>query len=121
MEADLVLRTIERLSDKKYLPIIGSIRGKYLVDTFNKFNVKVALEVGTLIGYSSILITKNLPEGGKLFTIESNPRIAGVAKENVGRANLSNRIEMLSGNVINLIPGISVELDMVFLDGAKDE
>jgi predicted O-methyltransferase YrrM len=66
MKRDVVLREIEELSKREYLPIIGPQKGKHLVGTVRRFNVKNALEVGTLIGYSAILIASSLPQGGRL-------------------------------------------------------
>jgi predicted O-methyltransferase YrrM len=121
MEGDAVLREIEALSRKTYLPIIGPIKGKYLVDAIKKFNVKRVLEVGTLIGYSAILMAKNLPEDGRVVTVEINPESARVAKENVSEAGLADRIEVHIGDALTLIPGLDGVFDMVFLDATKSE
>lgn len=121
MNADAVLKEIESLASKRFLPIIGRERGKYLVETVRKYQPVTVLEVGTLIGYSAILIVGNLPAGGKLFTIEINPESAKRAKGNIERAGVSDKVQQYAGNALNVIPRIKEELDMVFLDAAKDE
>ena len=121
MESDAILREIEALSKRTYLPIIGPVGGKYLVDTVRRFNVKNVLEVGTLIGYSAILIALNLPQEGRVVTIEMNPESARLAEENIQKAGFADRIEVHIGNALTVLPRIDDSFDMVFLDGNKDE
>lgn len=121
MEGDAVLREIEQLSKKTYVPIIGPVKGKYLVDTVIRFNVKNVLEIGTLIGYSAILIALNLPQEGRVVTIEANPKSARLAEQNIRRAGLADKIELHIGDALRVIPRINDSFDMVFLDATKDE
>ncbi len=114
VEADAVLREIEELSRSRFLPIIGPVKGKKLVETVKQFKVKRVLEVGTLIGYSAIMIAKNLPDDGKIFTIEINPRSARLAQENIKKAQLSSKIEVHNGDALSVIPELRGEFDMVF-------
>lgn len=121
MEGIAVLKQIERLSKRAYLPIIGPVEGKYLVDTVRRFNVKNVLEVGTLIGYSAILIALNLPQEGRVVTIEINPESGRLAEENIRKAGFVDKIEVHIGNAVTVIPRIKNSFDMVFLDATKDE
>jgi caffeoyl-CoA O-methyltransferase len=121
MESDIVLREIEDLSKRTYLPIIGPVGRKYLVDTVRRFNVKNVLEIGTLIGYSAILIALNLPQEGRVVTIEMNPESARLAEENIQKAGFADKIEIHIGNALTVIPRINDSFDMVFLDANKDE
>lgn len=121
MKGDALLREIEKLSRSMSLPIIGSIKGRYLVDTVRRFNVKNVLEIGTLIGYSAILIALNLPREGRLVTIEINPKSARLAEENIRRAGLADKIELHIGDALTVVPSIKDKFDMVFLDATKDE
>jgi predicted O-methyltransferase YrrM len=121
MEGNAVLREIERLSKREFLPIIGPVKGKYLVDTVRKFKVKNVLEVGTLIGYSAILMASNLPEEGRVITVEIKPESAERAKENILKAGLADKIEAHVGNALSVIPHLSGRFDMLFLDATKDE
>ena len=75
--AEIVLKEIEEKTRQRFLPIIGPVKGKYLVETVRKYRVEKVLEVGTLIGYSAVLIANNLPAGGHVYTIEINPQSAG--------------------------------------------
>lgn len=121
MEADAVLVEIEKLSQRRFLPIIGPTKGKYLIDAVMRFKARRVLEIETLVGYSAILIAKNLPADGKVLTIEINPRSAKLTRENIRRANLSDRVEVFIGDARAVIPKLEEEFDMVFLDGSKEE
>jgi predicted O-methyltransferase YrrM len=121
MEGDAVLREIEELSESVFLPIIGPVKGKRLVDTIRRFNVRNVLEVGTLIGYSAILMASNLPREGKVVTIEMNPKSAGLAKENISKAGLADKIGLYIGNALTVIARVNGRFDMVFPDATKDE
>jgi len=121
MKTDAVLRGIEELSRTEFLPIIGTVKGKYLVDTVRRFKIKSVLEVGTLVGYSAILIASNLPREGKVVTIEIKPQSAKLARENILKAGMAGKIEVHTGNALTVIPRIKSRFDMVFVDAAKDE
>lgn len=121
MKLDVVLREIEELSKREYLPIIGPQKGKHLVDTVRRFNVKNVLEVGTLVGYSAILIASNLPQEGRVVTVEMNPKSARLAQENIRRAGLADKIELHIGDALTVIPDMDGNFDMLFLDATKDE
>jgi predicted O-methyltransferase YrrM len=121
MEGDAVLREIEEVSKRTFLPIIGPVKGKHLVDTVRRFNVKNVLEVGTLIGYSAILIASNLPQEGRVVTVEMKAKSAKLAEENILKAGLADKIEVHIGNALTVIPRMNGRFDMVFLDATKDE
>jgi len=121
MKPRVVLREIEELSKREYLPIIGPEKGRHLVDTVRRFNVKSILEVGTLIGYSAILIASDLPQEGRVVTIERKPESARLAEENIRRAGLADKIELHVGDALRAIPRINGKFDMIFLDASKDE
>jgi len=79
------------------------------------------LEVGTLAGYSTICMARALPAGGKLISLEIDPRHAGIALENVGRAGLADKVEIRLGRALDLLPGLAGEgpFDLVFIDADK--
>ncbi|MDD5082608.1 MAG: class I SAM-dependent methyltransferase [Dehalococcoidales bacterium] len=121
VDADAVLKEIEELAETRFLPIIGPVKGEYLVDTVTRFRVCRVLEVGTLIGYSAILIAKNLPDGGKVSTIEVNPGSLATAEANIRKAGLAEKVTLYAGNAIEVIPKIPGRFDMALLDATKRE
>jgi predicted O-methyltransferase YrrM len=79
------------------------------------------LEVGTLGGYSTIWLARALPEGGRLISLEIDPRHAEVARGNVEAAGLADRVEVRLGPAIDLLPALETEkpFDLAFIDADK--
>ncbi len=84
---------------------------------------KKILEIGTLVGYSTIWMARALPDGGKLISLEFEPLHAKVARENIKRAGLSNVVDIRVGKAIDLLPQILADnegpFDMLFIDADK--
>lgn len=121
MNVDRILADIEEQSKYTFLPIIGPQKGKILVDAVKKHRPKRILEVGTLVGYSAILISQHLSESGKITTIEINPQIAKIAKENFKNAGVEKIIDLKIGDAIDIIPTLASPFNLLFLDAAKEE
>ena len=121
IEAPSILKDIERLAARQELPIIGPEKGKVLVDVLKRYRPKRILEIGTLVGYSSILMGQHLPEDGTITTIEIDRDMAALAREHFEEAGLSKRIAVQTGPALEVIPGLVGPFDMLFLDAAKDE
>ena len=66
------------------------------------------LEIGTFTGYSAICLAKGLRPGGKLITIESNDELTAFAGSYFEKAGLSSIIEQLTGNALDIIPGLEL-------------
>ena len=83
-----------------------------------------ALEIGALGGYSTIWIARALPADGLMVTLEADERHASVARENVARAGLSDRVEIRVGAALDSLPKIEAEglgpFDFVFIDADKE-
>jgi predicted O-methyltransferase YrrM len=86
-------------------------------------SAKNILEIGTLAGYSTIWLARALPTGGKLITLEADPKHADVALENISRAGLSDRVEVRRGLALDVLPMLAAEgrepFDLVFIDADK--
>ncbi len=82
------------------------------------------LEVGTLGGYSTIWLARALPADGRLVTLESVPRHAEVARENIARAGFADVVELRVGSASETLPQLVAEgygpFDLIFLDANKD-
>lgn len=81
------------------------------------------LEVGTLAGYSTIWLARALPDGGRLVTLEADPRHAEVAAANIARAGLSDRVDVRVGSALDTLPQVEADglgpFDLVFIDADK--
>lgn len=120
-KADEVLEEIERSAHGRYLPIIGPSRGRVLIEAVRRYRPRRILEVGTLVGYSTILMGKELGEGSEIVTLEYDRDEAEEARANIARAELPIEVEVLVGDALEIIPTLEGSFDMVFLDAAKHQ
>jgi predicted O-methyltransferase YrrM len=117
-----MLKLIEELADKKSLPIVGPEKGKILVNVIREVKPKRLLEIGTLIGYSTILMGKELDDSdANIITIEIDEGEAKIAEDNIKKARIKPKIEVIVGDALNVIPKLEGEFDFVFVDAAKRE
>jgi len=120
-KAEEVLRKIERRRGWRGFPIIGPEKGRVLVDLIRRDKPKHILEVGTLVGYSAIMMGKELESAAEIVTIEIDEDMAKIAKKNIALAELKAKVEVLVGDALKVIPMLDKEFDLVFLDASKDE
>jgi len=82
------------------------------------------LEIGTLGGYSTIWLARALPAGGRLITLEYEPKHAEVAGANFIRAGVAERIELRVGAALETLPQLADEkrgpFDFIFIDADKE-
>jgi caffeoyl-CoA O-methyltransferase len=120
-DADQVLREIERMTRRKFLPIVGPRKGRILAEVVREIKPKRVLEIGTLIGYSAVLIAKELEGKAHLITIEIDSDEAETARENIKKAKVRPTIDVIVGDAIDVIPTLTGKFDMVFVDADKTE
>jgi predicted O-methyltransferase YrrM len=120
-KADEVLREIERMAENESLPIIGPDKGRILAEALRKVKPKQVLEVGTLIGYSAILIGKELDEEATITTIEIHASEAKTAEENIKRGGIPPKVNVVVGDALKVIPRLKGRFDAVFIDADKTE
>jgi len=119
--ADAVMREIEEMGKKSFIPSIGQVKGKILAEVVRKLKPRKILEVGSLYGYSAILITKNSPANAEITTVEKNPEHARVTEQNVERAQLENQIKVIQGDAMQTLSKLPGPFDLVFLDAEKTQ
>jgi len=108
-------------SRKKFLPIIGPEKGQVLVDLVTRHQPSHVLEIGTLVGYSSILMGIHLPDSSRITSLEIDAERARKARENIKKAGMGEKIDVFVGNAIDVIDTLDGPYDMLFIDGAKDD
>jgi len=119
--ADAVMREIEEMGKKSFIPSIGPVKGKILAEVVRKLKPRKILEVGSLYGYSAILITKNSPANAEITTVEKNPEHARVTEQNVERAELESQIKVIKGDAMEILRKLPGPFDLVFLDAEKTQ
>ena len=103
---------------------VSPAHGKMLHLLARMAGARKALEIGALGGYSTIWIARALPAGGRLITLEADERHASVARANVARAGLADKVEVRVGAALDSLPAIEAEglapFDFVFIDADKE-
>jgi predicted O-methyltransferase YrrM len=125
MAPDAALETALAASAAADLPAINvsPAQGKLLHLLARAQGARNILEIGTLGGYSTIWLARALPAGGRLITLEANPKHAAVARANIARAGLTRVVELRLGLAIETLPQIAAErlgpFDLIFIDADK--
>jgi len=121
------MRAVVAEADAAGLPGIhvSAMLGKFLHVLALSCGAKRILEVGTLAGYSSIWMGRALPiDGGRLVTIEVNPKHAELSRRNIERAGLSGRVEVACGDARATLDAMlergEPAFDMTFIDADKE-
>ncbi len=114
-----------RASDAAGLPPIAVTpnQGKLLELIARVQGARTILELGTLGGYSTIWLARALPAGGRLVTLEAEPRYAELARENIARAGFGEIVELRVGPALATLPELVAEgsgpFDLIFIDADK--
>ncbi len=119
--AETVLREIEAIGERSFIPSIGPVKGKILAEIVRKIRPKRILEVGALYGYSALLMAKNSPPKAEIISVEKNPEHVRMAIENIKRANMEGRIRVIEGDGVTELKRLTGSFDLVFLDAEKTE
>lgn len=102
---------------------VSPTQGKLLYLLARLARARRILEIGTLGGYSTIWLARALSAGGRLLSLEADPHHAEVARENVRRAGLADKVEIRLGRALETLPGVAEEggapFDFVFIDADK--
>ena len=120
-KAHQVLAEIEEAAKHNFLPIVGPVKGKILAETIKAAHPRKILEVGTLIGYSAILMGKELNENAEIITIEIHPEEVKIARANIDSAEIAPKVTFKVGDAKKIIPTLKGCYDAVFIDAAKNE
>ncbi len=125
---DAHLEGLLREAVRRGLPdiAVGAEVGRLLMILTALTRGRLAIEIGTLGGYSAIWIARGLARGGRLITIERDPGHADFAAEQFERAGVADRVELRRGEALTLLPALAREIepgsvDVVFVDAEKTE
>lgn len=100
---------------------VGPSEGRLLYLLMKLVGATKIVEVGTLVGYSAIQMARAVPAGGKLWSIEFDPKHAEIARTNIAAAGLSDRVEVVVGAGVDVLPTLVDKgpFDAVFIDADK--
>lgn len=116
-----VIEQIEREASDAYVPIIRKETQSFLkVLLMIKQPLRV-LEIGTAVGFSAILMSEYMPEGGRITTIEKYEKRIPVARENFRRAGKEEQITLIEGDALEVMRTLPGPFDFIFMDAAKGQ
>ena len=125
VQSDPALDAALKASAEAGLPAIqvSPTQGKLLQTLARAAGAHSILEIGTLGAYSTIWLARALPAGGRLITLEANPKHAEVARSNLVRAGLAEVVELRLGPALDSLPRLAAEgrtpFDLIFIDADK--
>ncbi len=101
---------------------VAPSEGKLLELLLRLAQARTVVELGTLAGYSTLRLARALPAGGKVYSLESDPRHAAIARDNVAAAGLSAKVEVLEGKALDVLPSLEAKgpFCAVFIDADKE-
>ncbi len=99
--------------------VSGHLQGRFLSLLSRLVKPNYILEIGTFTGYSALCLAEGLQQHGKLITIDSNKETNVLANSFFASSNYANQIELIEGKALEIIPNLTIEFDLVFIDADK--
>lgn len=113
---------MEKYAHENYVSIVPPEVAQFLTFLIHISNAKRVLEIGTAIAYSTIWLAWAVaPRNGHVTTIEINDRRAMTAAQNIKTAGLEDRITLLKGHAVDIVPKLEEQFDFIFIDAAKGQ
>lgn len=101
---------------------VAPVNGKFLHLLTRISGARRVLEIGTLGAYSTIWMARALPDDGRVVTIEAEPATAAIARANLDRAGVGEKVQVLVGRAADVLPTLEPQhpFDLVFIDADKE-
>ena len=116
-----MLALMDRATSLWSIPVVGRAKGRLIRRLIDRHRPTRALEVGSLLGYSAILIAGSMPPRGRLTCLEANEFLAWLVKANVDTAGLARRVRVVASEALRAIPLLPGRFDFVLLDADKND
>ena len=113
------LNQIKQKALEEHIPIIMDDTLQVIEQKMQQNKPEKILEIGTAVGYSAICFTEFLAETGKIDTIERDEERIQEAKKNIKNMELEDKINIYSGDAVEILPTLTGKYDMIFIDAAK--
>ena len=113
------LEKIKQKALERHIPIIMDDTLEVVNKILEEEKPKRILEIGTAVGYSAMCFSKFLAENGLIDTIERDKQMIKEAKENIKLVGVEEKINILEGDAVEILPILDNQYDIVFIDAAK--
>lgn len=110
---------LEEYAKKNHIPIVHPEVAQFLRVMIKIKNAKKILEIGTAIGYSSLVMAESMLNKGIIVTIERREDMIKLAKKFIDKSKYNNIIHIIKGEAEEILPKINEKFDFIFLDAAK--
>lgn len=114
-----MLDEIRKYARESWIPVILDDSLEYITELLAGRKLDNILEIGTAIGYSSICFSKFLSENGEIDTIDIDKQRILIARANIEMEELSDRINVIEGDALKILPKLDKKYDFIFIDGPK--
>ncbi len=116
-----LLLELEKYAKENSVPIAEPETARLISVITKLIRPKKILEIGCAIGYSSIIMSEGLTEGGEIITLEYDKKTAEIARDNINRAGLCDTINVVEADAKDYLSYLDCDesFDIVFLDGPK--
>ena len=116
-----VIEAIEQEALRDRVPIIRKEMQSFLKVLLMIKRPMRILEVGAAVGFSSILMSEYMPEGGHITTIENYDKRIPIARANFKRAGKEEQIDLIEGDALEVMHGLEGPYDLIFVDAANGQ
>ena len=113
------LEIIKKKALEEHIPIIMDDTLEVIEEKLKDIEVKRLLEIGTAVGYSAMCFSQFLDEDGKIDTIERDTERVTEARENIKKVEVAEKINIIEGDAVEILPKMNEKYDVVFIDAAK--
>lgn len=120
-KARRMLALMDRATTLWSIPNVGRAKGRVIRRLIERYEPQRAIELGSLLGYSAIMIAAVLPPKGRLVCVEMNPYLARFVKLNVTEAGLGSKVKVVVGEALRAIPLLPGRFDFVLIDAEKSD
>jgi predicted O-methyltransferase YrrM len=118
---DTLIEELELYAKEHSVPILSWQSAEFLEQLVLMKKPKRVLELGTAIGYSTIRIARMLDGKSVVHSIEKSADNILLAKDFIARSGLANKIKLLEGDAVNVMPQLKKKYDIIFLDADKED
>lgn len=113
------LQKIKEKALEEHIPIIMDDTLEVVDKILKETKPKKILEIGTAVGYSAMCFSEYLQEDGIIDTIERDKERIAEAKVNIEKVGVAEKINILEGDAVEILPTLTGKYDMIFIDAAK--
>lgn len=119
--ADPLIAEMENYASEHQVPIADREVARFLEITARLCEAKKALEIGMAIGYSVLHLARAMGDRGLVVTIEPNDEMIRAATGYLSRANVMDRVHIVRGKALDVMPTLHETFDLLFIDAVKEE